>query len=148
MPLCFPSTLYCNVCSAYLRFYKYCAAIIGSRAGHFRYFWTFSIVKNDFCCIFVTLITYFCTIPTWKDHSQSINLIKNARNHFLLVKKFKNTSSAHLWINTITREHLDVFMSTGMRLILSCFLTDANIPNRYLKFRFKNAKHSYSLIKV
>ena len=25
-----------------------------------------------------------------------INLIKNAKNHFLLLKKFKNTESAHL----------------------------------------------------
>ena len=26
-----------------------------------------------------------------------INLIKNAKNHFLLLKNFKNTESAHLW---------------------------------------------------
>ena len=39
--------------------------MIGNRAGHFRYFWIFSLIKNV------------------------INLIKNAKNNFLLQKKIK-----------------------------------------------------------
>ena len=31
------------------------------RAGHFRYFLIFSIMKNDFVAFFIKLITYFCT---------------------------------------------------------------------------------------
>ena len=33
-----------------------------SRAGHFRYFFIFSI-KNYFFAFFIKLITYFCTSP-------------------------------------------------------------------------------------
>ena len=33
------------------------------RAGHFRYFWIFSITKNDFFALFIKLITCFCTSP-------------------------------------------------------------------------------------
>ena len=33
------------------------------RAGHFRYFFIFSIIKNDFVALFIKLITYFCTSP-------------------------------------------------------------------------------------
>ena len=31
------------------------------RAGHFRYFLIFSIIKNDFVAFFIKFITYFCT---------------------------------------------------------------------------------------
>ena len=34
------------------------------RAGHFRYFLIFSIIKNDFFAFFIKLINYFCTSPT------------------------------------------------------------------------------------
>ena len=30
---------------------------------HFRYFWIFSIIKNDFIAFFIKLITYFCINP-------------------------------------------------------------------------------------
>ena len=34
-----------------------------SRAGRFRYFLIFSIIKNDFFAFFIKLITCFCTSP-------------------------------------------------------------------------------------
>ena len=34
---------------------------VRDRAGHFRYFLIFSIIKNDFIAFFIKLITYFCT---------------------------------------------------------------------------------------
>ena len=34
-----------------------------SRAGHFRYFLVFSIIKNDFFSFFIKSITYFCASP-------------------------------------------------------------------------------------
>ena len=37
--------------------------IIFPRAGHFRYFLIFSILKNDFFPLFIMLITNFCTSP-------------------------------------------------------------------------------------
>ena len=44
--------------------YVYAVYIVAiSRAGHFRYFLTFSIIKKDFIAFFIKLITYFCTIP-------------------------------------------------------------------------------------
>ena len=33
------------------------------RAGHFRYFFVFSIIKNDCFALFIKLMTYFCTSP-------------------------------------------------------------------------------------
>ena len=36
------------------------------RAGHFRYFFIFSIIKNDFFCIFYEDKNYFCTSPILK----------------------------------------------------------------------------------
>ena len=41
------------------------------RAWHFRYFLIFSVVKIDFIAFFIKLITYFCTSPIEKAHSQS-----------------------------------------------------------------------------
>ena len=35
----------------------------GRAAGHFRYFFVFSIIKNYFFALFIKLITYFCTSP-------------------------------------------------------------------------------------
>ena len=66
------------------------------RAGHFRYLWNFSITKNDFFEFFIKLITYFCTSPISKAPSQ-INLKKNAKNHFSLLKRLKYTESDQLW---------------------------------------------------
>ena len=43
-----------------------------------------------FFCTFIKLITYFCI--------SLINLIKNAKDHFLLMKKLINTESAQLCI--------------------------------------------------
>ena len=36
---------------------------IWARAGHFRYFDIFSIIKNEFFAFFIKLINYFCTSP-------------------------------------------------------------------------------------
>ena len=68
--------------------------------GHFRYFLIFSIIKNYFLFLFIKLITYFCTVLFKKPTPSQINLIKNAKNHFLLLKKFKNTESAQLWTHS------------------------------------------------
>ena len=38
-------------------------SVILFRAGHFRYFFIFSIIKNFFLAFFIRLITYFCTSP-------------------------------------------------------------------------------------
>ena len=37
--------------------------VLSTRAGHFRYFFIFSIIKNYFFALFIKLITYFCTSP-------------------------------------------------------------------------------------
>ena len=68
-----------------------------SRTGYFRYFWNFSISKKRFVGIFIKLITYFCTSPIWKAHSQSNKLGKKCKKSFLLLMKFKNTESAQLY---------------------------------------------------
>ena len=52
--------------------------------------------KKWFFCTFIMLITYFCTSLFKKPTPSQINLIKNEKNHFLLVKKLKNTGSAQL----------------------------------------------------
>ena len=39
------------------------ALAVSCRAGHFRYFFIFSLIKNDFFALFIKLITYFCTSP-------------------------------------------------------------------------------------
>ena len=59
------------------------------RGGHFRYFSIFSLIKKEFFCIFIKCITYFCTVLFKKPTPSQINLIKNARNHFFIVKKFQ-----------------------------------------------------------
>ena len=53
------------------------------RAGHFRYFFIFSLIKNDFFALFIKEITYFSAPVLFKKPTPSqINLIKNAKNHF------------------------------------------------------------------
>ena len=46
---------------------KRCLAVrkewVNCRAGHFRYFLIFSIIKNYFKKFFINIGTYFCTIP-------------------------------------------------------------------------------------
>ena len=42
-----------------------------TKHGHFRYFLNCSIKKSDFFAFFIKLITYFCSIPFLKAHSQS-----------------------------------------------------------------------------
>ena len=56
-----------------LRIFTFCALVTNGlicsrsllshfyRAGHFRYFFICSIIKNDFFALFIKLITYFCT---------------------------------------------------------------------------------------
>ena len=39
------------------------AFMYNCRAGHFRYFSIFLIIKNDFSSFFIKLITFFCTSP-------------------------------------------------------------------------------------
>ena len=46
--------------------------------------------------IFIKLLTYFCTCPIEKPTLSQINLVKNAKNNFLLLKKLKNTEIAQL----------------------------------------------------
>ena len=74
-------------------------------------------------------MTYFCTSLNRKAAPSQINLIKNAKNNFLLVKKFKNTSSAQLWppYNTTNR----VFSSRqfGIFEILQSFKNFTEIKN-------------------
>ena len=40
-----------------------CTELGPTRAGHFRCFWIFSIIKNEFLAFFFKLIIYFCTSP-------------------------------------------------------------------------------------
>ena len=69
-----------------------------SRARHFRYFKIFSrIIKNHFFAFFIKLKTYSAPVLCIKPTPSQINLIKNAKNNFLLLKIFKNTESAQLW---------------------------------------------------
>ena len=50
------------------------------------------------CIFLMKIVTYFWTSPEVlkKQTPSQINLIQNAENHFLLLKKFKNTESAQL----------------------------------------------------
>ena len=64
------------------------------RAGHLRYFGIFSIIKNDFFAFVIKWITNFCTSRILK--SPLPVKLTYAKNHFLLLKQFKNTESAQL----------------------------------------------------
>ena len=77
----------------YQRLDNICA--VESRAGHFRHFLIFSMIKH-FMHFFYQVNNLFLHQSYLKTPCQ-INLIKNAKNHFLLLKKFKNTSRAQLW---------------------------------------------------
>ena len=70
-----------------------------SRAGHFPYFFIFSIIKKDSVGFFMNLFLHqsYFKMPTPSQR----RLIKNAKNHFLLLKKLKNTESAQLWVPTL-----------------------------------------------
>ena len=46
---------------------------------------------------FMKLITYSVPFLFINPTPSQINLIKNAKNQFLLLKKIKNTESAQLW---------------------------------------------------
>ena len=87
-----------SLLKSYTALHQFRLCVCVCRAGHFRYFFIFSIIKDDFFALFIMLITYFCTVLFKKPTPSQINLIKSAKNHFLLVKKLKNTWSAHLCI--------------------------------------------------
>ena len=65
-----------------------------SRAGHFRYFLIFSIIKKYFFLPFLYLFMHqsYLKQPT----PSQINLIRNAKDHFYCWRNFKNTESAQL----------------------------------------------------
>ena len=57
--------------------------------------------KNEkwfFFAFLKKLLTCSALVLFKKPTPSQINLIKNAKKHFLWLKKFKNTSSAHLWL--------------------------------------------------
>ena len=83
-------------CSAALWLNQSCFETPTTRAGHFRYFKVLIIIIMIFFAFFIKLIAYFCTSPISKAIPSQINRIKNAKNHLLLLKKFKNTESAQL----------------------------------------------------
>ena len=56
----------------------------------------FNEKKVIFLLIFIKLISISATVLFKIPTPSQINLIKNAKNHFLLIKKFKNTESAQL----------------------------------------------------
>ena len=51
-----------------------------------------------FFAFFIKLVNYSAPVLFKKPTPSQINLIKKGKNHFLLLKKFKNTGSAQLWI--------------------------------------------------
>ena len=55
-----------------MRWTVHCA--LCSRAGHFRYFFIFLIIKNDFFAFVIKLITNFCTSPI----SENISKYRNS----------------------------------------------------------------------
>ena len=81
------------------------------RAGHFWYFSIYSIIKNDFFCIFYEDKNLFLHQSYFKKPTPSqINLRKDAKSHIWLLKMSKNTSSAQLWVTEDTER------GGGMRL--------------------------------
>ena len=75
---------------------------LGLQSWALEVFFNFFNNKKWFFAFFIKLITYFCTSPIKKkNHSQSNYLDKNIKNHLLLLKKLKNTSSAQLWLGDI-----------------------------------------------
>ena len=92
------------------------------RAGQWAlsYFWIFSIIKNDFIAFFIKWVSYFCISP--------INLIKKAKKHYLLVKKWKKTESDQLWCS--------VCMATAPQRFNwpSCWASEAGFLGRFCSF--------------
>ena len=66
------------------------------RAGHFRYIWIFSLIKNYFSAFFIKFEPISAPVLFKKPTPSQINLIKKAKNNFLLLKKLKHTESAQL----------------------------------------------------
>ena len=66
------------------------------RAGHFRYFGIFSNNKKIICIFYEDSKLFLHQSYLQKPTPSQISLIKNAKNHFYLVKKLKNTASAQL----------------------------------------------------
>ena len=56
------------------------------RAGNLGFF---SIIKNDFFAFFIKFLPISAPVLFKKLTPSQMNLIKNAKNHFLSVKKFK-----------------------------------------------------------
>ena len=50
-----------------------------------------------FFAFFIKLITYSAPVLFKNPTPSQINLINDAKNHFLLLKKLKNSESAQLW---------------------------------------------------
>ena len=69
-------------------------------------FFNFFNNKKWFYCIFIKLLTYFLLFK--KPTPSQINFIKNAKNHFLLLKKCKNTQSAQLCSLCIVSVEIDL----------------------------------------
>ena len=60
-----------------------------NRAGHFRYFLILFNNKNAFIAFFIKFITYFCTSPILKAHSESNELDKKCKKSFFIIEKIK-----------------------------------------------------------
>ena len=73
------------------------------RASHFRYFFIFSIIKNDFFVFFIKLITYLWTSPILKAHSQSNYLDKKCQKSIFVKEKIKK----YLKCPALRRDHAD-----------------------------------------
>ena len=67
------------------RFKAVASMCIQYRAGHFRYFFIFSIIKTFFS--FFIKFSISAPVLFKKPTLSQINLTKKAKNHFLLLKK-------------------------------------------------------------
>ena len=74
---------------------NFCTPPLTRAAGHFRYF-CFNNKKWYFCIFYQVNNLFLHQSYLQKPTPSQINLIKNATNPFLLLRKFKNTSSAQL----------------------------------------------------
>ena len=74
------------------------AGVVKSRAGYFRYFLIFSIIKMIFGIFYQVNNPISAPVLFKKPSPSQINFIKNAKKHFLLLKKLKNTERAQLWL--------------------------------------------------
>ena len=69
---------------------------LSSRAGHLRYFFIFSLIKNEFFAFFIKLIWLGVGFLNRTDAEIGYWLDTKCKPSFLLLKKLKNTSSAQL----------------------------------------------------